>query len=122
MNVTAHQEKEKNEEMKMSKRKAEERKQATDFKKAACCPSVVVQGAAPRKNGSCEGSSQVDWDTRKGQQPFRPNPNGVGDHTTTLRRLLIGAAKSTLALTRLVILIRARVSSSTRCMLLPANL
>ena len=28
---------------------------------------------------------------REGQQPFRPNPNGVGDRTTTLRLLLIGA-------------------------------
>ena len=28
--------------------------------------------------------------SRKSQQPFRPNPNGAGDRTTTLRRLLIG--------------------------------
>ena len=48
MNVTAHQKK-KNEEMKMGKRRAGEkrkRKQATDFKEAVCCPSAVVQGAA----------------------------------------------------------------------------
>ena len=51
MNVTAHQEKKKNEEMKAGKRKArEERKQATDFKEAVCCPSAIVQGAAQRKN------------------------------------------------------------------------
>ena len=50
MNVTAHQ-KEKSEEMRMSKRKAgKERKQATNFKEAVCCPSVVVQGAAQQKN------------------------------------------------------------------------
>ena len=37
------------------------------------------------------GSARGNWDPREGrQQPFRPNPNGVGDHTTTLRRLLIG--------------------------------
>ena len=49
MNVTAHQEKEKNEETKTGKRRAEEerkRKQAIDFKKAVCCPSAVVQRAA----------------------------------------------------------------------------
>ena len=28
---------------------------------------------------------------------FRPNPNGVGDHTTTLRRLLVGAEEVTIA-------------------------
>ena len=59
MNVTAHQEKEKNEEMKKGKRRAEEkkkRKQATDFEEAVCCPSAVVQVAACRKNeGKCPG-------------------------------------------------------------------
>ena len=46
MNVTTHQE-EKNEETDTGKRKAgEERRQATAFKKAVCCPSAVVQGAA----------------------------------------------------------------------------
>ena len=55
MNITAPQEKEKNEETRMGKRKAEkERKQATDFKEAACCPSAVVHGAAQQKNeGEC---------------------------------------------------------------------
>ena len=37
------------------------------------------------------GSARGNWDPREGQQPFRPNPNGAGDRTTTLRRLLIGA-------------------------------
>ena len=49
MNITTHQEKEKNEEAKKDKRGAGEkkkRKQVTDFKEAVCCPSVVVQGAA----------------------------------------------------------------------------
>ena len=32
-----------------------------------------------------EGSAQGDWDPREVQEPFRPNPNGVGDRTTTLR-------------------------------------
>ena len=36
-------------------------------------------------------SDWVNWDPWEDQQSFRPNPNGVGDHTTTMRRLLIGA-------------------------------
>ena len=39
-----------------------------------------------------KGNAWGNWDPRKGQQPFQPNPNGAGDRTTTLRRLLIGAA------------------------------
>ena len=76
MNVTAHQEKGKIEETKMGKRRAGEerkRKQATDFEKAVCCPSAVVQGAARRK---MKGSARGNWDPREGQQPFRSNPNG----------------------------------------------
>ena len=38
-----------------------------------------------------KGSARGNWDPREGQQPFRPNPNGAWDRTTTLRRLLIGA-------------------------------
>ena len=48
MNVASHQKKEKNE--KTGKRKVgEERRQATDFKEAACCPSAVVLGEKWRK-------------------------------------------------------------------------
>ena len=49
MNVTAHQEKEKNKETKTGKRRAGEKrkkKQATNFKGAVRCPSTIVQGAA----------------------------------------------------------------------------
>ena len=47
MNVAAHQEKEKNEERETGKRNAGEgRRQATDFKEAVSCPSLVIQGAA----------------------------------------------------------------------------
>ena len=46
MNIIAHQEK-KNKETKTGKRRVgEKRKQATNFKEAVHCPSVVVQGAA----------------------------------------------------------------------------
>ena len=51
MNVTAYQEKEKNENTRTGKRKAgEERIQATDFKEAVCCPSSLVPEAAQEKN------------------------------------------------------------------------
>ena len=55
MNVSAHQEWKKNEKTKTGKRKAEGRRQVTDFKEAACCQSVVVQGPARQKNGLSEG-------------------------------------------------------------------
>ena len=45
------------------------------------------------------GSARGNWDPREGQQPFRPNPNGAGDRTTTLRRLLIGAVFRSSSLT-----------------------
>ena len=38
-----------------------------------------------------KGSVRGDWDPREDQQRLRPNPNGVEDRITTLRRLLIGA-------------------------------
>ena len=42
-------------------------------------------------NEACdEGSARGSWDFGEGDhQPFRPNPIGVGDHTNTLRRLLL---------------------------------
>ena len=49
MNVTAHQEKNKNKETKTGKRRAGEkkkRKQATNFMVAVYCSAAVVQGAA----------------------------------------------------------------------------
>ena len=68
MNVTAHQDKEKNEETKMGKRRAgEERRQATDFIEAVCCPSAVVHGTAWQK---MNGSAWSNWDPWEGQQQF----------------------------------------------------
>ena len=48
-----------------------------------------------------KGSAWGNWGSREGQQPFRPNPNGAGDRTTTLRRLLIGAVSPAWSLLRL---------------------
>ena len=54
MNVTAHQEKEKNEETRMGKRKVGEgRGQATDFEEAVSCSSAVVQGGSMAKRMVC---------------------------------------------------------------------
>ena len=57
MNITTHQEKEKNEETKACKRRTgEERRQVIDFKEAACCPSAIIQGAEWQRNkGECLG-------------------------------------------------------------------
>ena len=68
MNVAAHQEKEKNE--KTGKRKAGVERRHANFKEGACYPSAIVQGAARRKYGLCEGSARGNWDTRESQQPF----------------------------------------------------
>ena len=38
-------------------------------------------------------SARGNRDPWEGQQPFRPNPNGAGKRTTTLRRLLISAVQ-----------------------------
>ena len=68
MNVAAHQQRGKNE--KTGKKKAGEERRQADFKEAACHSSAVVQGAARRKNGLCEGSARGNWDSLEGQQPF----------------------------------------------------
>ena len=73
------------------RRWARERQEKREDKR----PSAVVQGAALRKYGLCEENARGSWNPYEGHQPFRPNPNGVGDRTTTLRRLLIGADGST---------------------------
>ena len=81
MKVATTQEKEKNEQT--VKRKAGVKRRQADFKEAACYPSAVVQGAARQKNCSCEWSAWGNWNPRKDQQPFRPNPNRSG---TALQR------------------------------------
>ena len=79
MNVTAHQKKEKNENTRTGKRKAgEERKQATDFKEAVCCPSAVVQGEAQRKNKW--GVPGVIGTLGKANSHFDSNQTGRGLH------------------------------------------
>ena len=90
MNVAPYQEKK---DENTSNRKAGKEIRQANFKEAACYPFAVVQRAAWQKNDLCEESARGNWDLQEGQQPFEPNPNGVGDRTTTLRRLLIGAVQ-----------------------------
>ena len=54
------------------------------------------RGHHGEKNGLSEESARGDWDLRKDQQPFQPNPNEDGDQTTTLRQLLRSAADALL--------------------------
>ena len=68
MNVAAHKEK-KNE--KAGKRQAgEARKQTTNFKKATCCPSAVVQGAARRKMVCVRGMPGITGTLGKANNHF----------------------------------------------------
>ena len=51
------------------------RRQATDFKKAVCCPSVGVQGAAREKMGRVPG---VTGTLGKANSHFDPTQTGSG--------------------------------------------
>ena len=82
MNVAAHQEKEKNKEMKTGKRKAgKERRQATNFKEAPCCPSAVVQGAARQKMISVKGVPRITGTLGKANSHFDQTQTGSGTAT-----------------------------------------
>ena len=54
-----------------------------------------LRAALPRsfrgQHGKKMACARGNWDPREEQHPFRPNPNGFGDRTTTSRRLLTGA-------------------------------
>ena len=91
MNVTAHQEKEKNEKTKKGKRREGEKKSENrrPILKKLC--AALLRSFRGQHSEKIKGSARGNWDPREGQQPFLPNPNGIGDRTTTLRRLLIGA-------------------------------
>ena len=52
--------------------------------------AVLLRSLRGQHSEKTKGSARGNWDPREVQQPFRSNPNGVGDRTTTLKRLLIG--------------------------------
>ena len=68
------------------KRKSENRR--PNLKKLC---AALLRSFRGQHSEKMKGSARGNWDLQEGQQSFQPNPNGVGDRTTTLRRLLIGA-------------------------------
>ena len=78
MNVAVYQEKEKIE--KQGKRKAGVERRQTNFKEAACYPSVVVQGAARRKMVCVRGVPGVTGTLGKANSHFDPTQTGRGSH------------------------------------------
>ena len=70
------------------KRKSENRR---PILKKPC--AALLRSFRGQHSEKMKGSAQGNLDPREGQQPFQPNPNGAGDRTTTLRRLLVGAAE-----------------------------
>ena len=53
--------------------------------------AALLRSFRGKHSEKMKGGARGNWDPWKGQQSFRPNLNGVGDRTTTLTRLLIGA-------------------------------
>ena len=73
INVTAHQVKEKNEETNTGKRKAGEgRRQETNFREAARCPSAVVQGQHGEKMVCSRGMPGTTGTLEKANCRFDP--------------------------------------------------
>ena len=68
----------------------EKREVRRPFVKKLC--AALLRSFREQHGEKLKESARDNWDPREVQQPFRPNSNGVGDRTTTLRRLLIGAA------------------------------
>ena len=75
------------------RRRARERQEKEDDRrpilKDLC--AALLWSFREQHSEKMEGTSKGNCDFCEGQQPFRPNPNGIGDRTTTLRQLLIGA-------------------------------
>ena len=93
MNISAHQEKKKKKETKTGKTLGQEKREnRRPILKKLC--AALLRSFRGKHSEKMKGCARGNWDPREGQQPFRPNPNGVGDRTTTLRRLLIGAVAS----------------------------
>ena len=82
------------------KRKRENRR--TILKKLC---AALLRSFRGQHSEKMKGSARGKRDPREGQQPFRPNSNGVGERTTTLRRLLIGAGDDLISIIRLMQLV-----------------
>ena len=70
MNVTAHQEKEKNEETKTGKRKQEKRKRENRPPILRKLCAALLQSFRGQHSEKMKGSARGSWDPREVQQPF----------------------------------------------------
>ena len=75
------------------RRRARERQEKRENRRSILkkLRAALLRSFRGQHSEKMKGSVWGNWDPREGQQPFRPNPNGVGDRNITLRRLLIGA-------------------------------
>ena len=64
----------------MRRPQEKDRRRQVNFNEAACYPSAVVQGAARRKNGLCEGSARVTGTLGKANNHIDPTQTGRGQH------------------------------------------
>ena len=80
------------------RRRARERqeKKGNRFQRVCVLSFCGRSGGSTAKKWFVWGSAWGNWDPREGQTPFPPSPNGVGNHTCTLRRLLVNAVQSCL--------------------------
>ena len=83
----AHQEKKKNEETKRALKRPERGEERRPILEKNCVLPFCSRSGSSTAKKWFEESTRRNWDPWEGQQPFRSNPNGVGDRTTTLRRL-----------------------------------
>ena len=78
INVAAHQEKKENKNTDKREAGKEEKRQLTDFRATACCPSTVVQRAARQKMVCMKGVSGVTGTLRKANRHLDPSETGLG--------------------------------------------
>ena len=90
MNVTADQEKARMRRRRRARVGQEKRKRENRPPILRKLCAVLLRSFRGQHSEKIKGSARGNWDPREGQQPFRPNPNGVGGHAIMLRRLLIG--------------------------------
>ena len=79
------------------RRRARERQEKRENKRSILekLRAALLRSFRGQHSEKMKGSVWGNWDPREGQQPFRPNPNGVGDRNMTLRQLLIGEVTKT---------------------------
>ena len=74
------------------RRRKRARKDRQPVLKKLC--AALLQSFRGQHGKKIKGSAWGNWEPWDGQQPFWSNPNGIGDRTTMLRQLLIGADRA----------------------------